>query len=870
MNNGNSSWISPLGAVAYANWQVFALLFFFSSFSSPLFAQPAIEWDRDFGGTSYEEVRGLQQTSDGGYIMGAHTSSDAGGDVTDPAYASGWSDFWLVKIDPAGNKVWDRRFGGTAAESLQDVKETSDGGFILGGWSYSDISGDKTENNYGFPWTSDIWIVKTDSNGNFQWDLTLGGSNNEQLYGVEQTSDGGYIIGGWSDSGISGTKSEPSQGGWDFWMVKVDASGNYVWDKTFGGTAFDMMLDIHQTTDGGYILGGWSGSDANGDKSDPLIGVIDFWVIKTDGAGNKVWDQTYGGNGNDQIRRIQQTNDGGYVFAGFSDSDVGGYKSEPNQGDLDMWIVRTNAAGTYQWDKTFGGAGYDELQCIEETPHGILLLGGYSNSGISGDKTEASRGSYDYWVIKANSVGTKIWDKTLGGSDSDILSRFYQTMDGGYVLSGWSNSDASGEKSEDTNGSNDAWVVKLLCDIEIDAGADQVICENETASFDLSDPYCFDCTYLWDDGNTQVSRTVSPTTSTNYQVTLTNSFGCTLTDEVLVTVNESPIVDLGIDTVLCDGESIIIDGGSNPGATYLWSTGASTQSITATTTGTYSVTVTNPNTCTATDSRNVVVVAPPTVNLGNNVSICEGESIALNAGNPGYFYSWSTGEMSQMIIVDTSGTYSVTVTDAAGCEETDAVTITVNPAPTAMLLGDTIICNGETVPLTFSLSGNGPFDVVYHDGTNHTLNNINDGHTIDVSPSSTTTYTLISVHDDNSPSCTASSLNSVTVTVNFPTTTNTTAEICDGDSILLGGDYRFTNGLYQDVLQTEAGCDSLVLTTLTVNPVHIIPINLASCNPLDTGLVIYNLTNQYGCDSIIYETTSLLPSDTLYTASGKL
>ncbi|WP_202928168.1 hypothetical protein, partial [Cyclobacterium salsum] len=202
-------------------------------------------------------------------------------------------DYWAVKIDGSGNKVWDKTIGGISTDYLQSTTPTPDGGYLLAGSSYSYASGDKTENGKG---GFDYWAVKIDGSGNKVWDKTIGGNNSEYLRSTTPTPDGGYLLAGDSYSLASGDKSENSKGGSDFWAVKIDASGNKVWDKTIGGNNNDFLFSTIPTPDGGYLLAGYSGSSASGDKSENSKGYDDYWVVKIDGSGNKVWDKTIGGN----------------------------------------------------------------------------------------------------------------------------------------------------------------------------------------------------------------------------------------------------------------------------------------------------------------------------------------------------------------------------------------------------------------------------------------------------------------------------------------------------------------------------------------------------------------------------------------------
>lgn len=425
-----------------------------------------IEWDKTYGGEARDLLRHAEQTTDGGYILGGTSSSGVSGEKSEPL--KGEEDFWIVKIDPLGNKEWDRTIGGSGRDELQDIKQTSDGGYILGGNSLSVASGDKSEDSRG---GFDFWVVKVDKNGQVEWDRTFGGSDSESLSEIQQTSDGGYILGGRSGSGISGDKSEASRGETDFWVLKIDADGNKLWDRTYGGNYSDILISLKPTTDGGYILGGSSESDVSGEKSAPHRGNDidfgmgnDYWIVKIDTEGNKEWDKTYGGLLADYLSDVIQTQDGGYLLGGSSGSGIGGDKSEEFRGGEfgDYWIVKTDSLGNKEWDRTYGGSDSDELSDMVQTSDGGYLLGGESESDVSGEKSEDSKGSSDMWIVKIDSTGNKLWDRTIGGESGEVLAEIVEATTGGYLLAGSSTSGISGDKSEPNRGeSYDYWIVKL-------------------------------------------------------------------------------------------------------------------------------------------------------------------------------------------------------------------------------------------------------------------------------------------------------------------------------------------------------------------------------------------------------------------------
>ncbi len=319
-------------------------------------------------------------------------------------------------------KQWDKRFGGTSDDKLYSLQQTADGGYILGGASHSGISGNKTQATWGL---DDYWIVKINSLGTKQWDKDFGGTSQDLLYSLQQTSDGGYILGGKSFSGMSGDKTQPKWGLNDYWIVKIDSLGNKQWDKDFGGVNDDHLYSLQQTADGGYILGGYSQSGISGDKTQTTWGSWDYWIVKTDSLGNKQWDKDFGGTDYDYLYSIQQTADGGYILGGHSNSGISGDKTQPNWDTAtiptyDYWIIKIDSLGNKQWDKVFGGTTYDWFYSLKQTADGGYILAGTSSSQISGDKTQNTWGqSYDYWIVKTDSFGNKQWDKDFGGFNEE-------------------------------------------------------------------------------------------------------------------------------------------------------------------------------------------------------------------------------------------------------------------------------------------------------------------------------------------------------------------------------------------------------------------------------------------------------------------
>ncbi|MEM9833630.1 MAG: hypothetical protein AAF944_23575 [Bacteroidota bacterium] len=252
-----------------------------------------------------------------------------------------------------------------------------------------------------------------------------------------------------------------------FFTASTLSAQTILWDRTYGGTDIDGATSIVATPDGGYLLGGTSKSDAGFEKSHNVVTAEDYWLIKVDAQGNVQWDKSYSGTGAEYLTTILPTSDGNYLLGGTASSGMGFDKSEALRGEFDYWLIKVDAQGNKLWDKTIGGPGIDQLKNIVETDEGGFLLCGHSfglDLGIGGEQTEFNH-SYttDYWVVKIDANGNKLWDKIYGGEESDEGPQIVKTQDGNYLLAGLSKSPAGFEKSEGTsgNGNWDVWLVKI-------------------------------------------------------------------------------------------------------------------------------------------------------------------------------------------------------------------------------------------------------------------------------------------------------------------------------------------------------------------------------------------------------------------------
>ena len=450
------------------------------------------KWDHTYGGTSVETLTEIIQTKDSGFVLGGYSNSPMGNDITENS--RGGADYWIVRLDSLGNKLWDKRFGGAFEDKLFTVIQTTDGGFMLGGLTTSDSGGDISEPSKG---SMDYWIVKTDSVGNKLWDKRYGGSSYDQLGGLIQTDDGGYLLGGWSASTISGDVSHDPYGGEDFWIIKVDANGTKQWDQNYGGDGTEELYAVRSTPDGGYILGGRTLSNISNDVSEAPRGENDYWMIKLNVSGAKMWDKRYGGSERDNFYDLKVTHNGGFILGGYVRSDMSGDMTEPTrdttssitQNRGDVWLVLTDSVGGKIWDKRFGGSWVEAaFGFVQETHDHGFMFGTASYSSMSGDKSENNFGYEQAWILKTDSNGIKLWDKTIHVDGEDEFAYPLESSPGCYVIADWSAGDSSSYKTEDSRGGYDFWVIKFC-----ETTQPQLPTANFSASYTaLCEGGCFD------------------------------------------------------------------------------------------------------------------------------------------------------------------------------------------------------------------------------------------------------------------------------------------------------------------------------------------------------------------------------------------
>lgn len=406
------------------------VLLYFMLISNNVFCQDIL-WEKSYGGIQAEYLMDAVPTADYGFILAGSSLSSKSGNKT--SLNEGDLDYWVWKMDEKGEMEWQKSFGGSNSDFLNSIKLTTDGGFILAGNSNSAKSGQKNTDGHG---NYDFWIIKLNAGGGEEWQQTIGGSGDEKLNAVFQTKDGGFILGGSSTSERSFDKASKNYGNMDYWVVKLDKTGKIKWEKTFGGKYFDELRSIEQTTDNGYIVAGYSNSPKSESKSENNIGIGDYWILKLDNDGKVEWERTIGGDKDDQLYTVHQTHDGGYILGGNSNSEASFGKRKSNGKGTDFWVIKLNENGIDEWQETYDFGYADILTSIVESKDHTFLIGGYTQSDIS--KSKDDKGINDYIALKISEKGEILWDTSVGSSGDDALQKLIETRDGGYILAGTS------------------------------------------------------------------------------------------------------------------------------------------------------------------------------------------------------------------------------------------------------------------------------------------------------------------------------------------------------------------------------------------------------------------------------------------------
>ncbi|WP_304289996.1 hypothetical protein [Capnocytophaga leadbetteri] len=408
---------------------------------------PSIKWQKTINGSEDDEPIAIIKTNDGGFAFIVDTES-YGDDYDDNMGVYG-KQYNILRVTADGDVLWNKSYGGEQDDAPKGIIQTADGGFLVVGESRSlgvDLNGD----NHG-DW--DAWVIKLKADGSLEWQKSYGGNKVDRALKAIATADG-YIIVGNTQSNKDDLKNTSLKGGVDGWIFKINTSGVLQWSKIFGGKGNDFLNDIIATNDGNFmVMGTSSSSDINGHHGD-----TDIYLIKIDKDGNSLWQKVYGGTKNEDLNetssKIVATADGGYTFVAYTSSTDGDVTN--NHGSIDGWLVKINATGAIEWQKTIGGAKTDRLYGITLSADGGYLLAFQTNS-IDGDfASSKTTTDIDALVLKVDSKGNYRWQKRLGGKRSDEAYSILPSNDGYLVFASTTSSDGDITKNY---GGEDVWLI---------------------------------------------------------------------------------------------------------------------------------------------------------------------------------------------------------------------------------------------------------------------------------------------------------------------------------------------------------------------------------------------------------------------------
>ena len=619
----------------------------------------------------------LVQTTDGGFVaVGYARSSDQ--TLTEN---KGKADYWIVKVDSLGELEWQSSFGGNENDIASDAVQTPDGGYLIVGGAVS-FDGDVV----GSHGSEDAWVLKLNATGGLEWSKTYGGSSNERIEAIEPTSDGNYVLAGYSDS-FDGD-IDFNHGDFDYWLLKIDGNGNLLWENTFGGSLADWAFDVKEAPDGGFMIAG-STISTNGDVSNNN-GFYDYWIVKTDTGGNLVWENNYGGTLEERAYSISIANDGGAIVAGTSNS--ADWDVQGSNGSYDFWLAKISGTGDLEWAKCYGGPAIDRAFSVVALADDHFLAAGFTTS--NGGQVSNNHGSFDAWITKFDETGNLLWERNFGGTSGDRFYGIIEKMDGGYAATGLSSS--GNNDLPDNFGGRDLWIACLSPDtLKVDLGNDTTLCFSQGV---VLQPDIENVDYLWSDGSTQPFLAV--TMQDEYWVEVDDD-GCKARDSIVVSYLSEGAVELGNDTILCDGENLLLTL-DVPGATYEWRDGSVNDSFLVEIPGTYWVTVTKDG-C---EQKDTVEVEFTTIEIDfdDMAFICQGEELPLSLQHPQATYLWQDGSTLPDYVIDGPGEYWVRVT-VGGCTNADTVLVDFQAGPDSIFAATSYLCEGEGIWFDVSYPG---------------------------------------------------------------------------------------------------------------------------------------------------------------------
>ncbi len=629
-------------------------------------------WEKTYGGSNMDIGTGIVQLNGGEFVIAGYTAS-SNGDITGN---HGNFDAWILKVDSQGNILWQKTIGGSQVDLCYQLIQLQDGGFLLGGGTYS-TDGDVT----GQHGDQDFWLVKLNGSGAIQWQKTIGGSGLDVCYAIQENNLGEIIACG-STNSLDGDVTG-NRGTYDIFVNKLSPTGILLWSKCYGGSLQESALSISTASTGQYVVAGYSKS-ADGDVSDNT-GFNDIWICLIDEYGNLIREKNFGGTDADIAYSVIHTADGGFLFTGGTNSNDFDIRS--NRGMEDVLMLKTDCNLNLEWSQTYGGSGNDRPSCAIENTDGGYYVAAYTYSA-DGD-ISGNHGTSDFWILK---MSCRVPDATfLSSTDSTCTNGLVQFTNTS------SNSTRFVWSLNNNNFSTDLDPATHL----IRRGVNIIQLKSETCYYSdvahrtvyvslppqpqiaSSSPYICSGSVIklfssssgvcqWGNGVTSSSITI--TQGGLYELSLSKG-GCTRTATINVPEHASPVFNLGADTNLCNGSSILLTAPQNM-ISYVWQDGSTQGDYLVTISGTYEVTISNQY-CSASDQVNVNMIncGAPIANFSSSSQIlCENGLVNfydLSGNADSWNWSFPGGQPANSSLQNPVITYSVPGTYAVMLEATN-------------------------------------------------------------------------------------------------------------------------------------------------------------------------------------------------------
>lgn len=680
-------------------------------------AQPDIEWSQSYGGSFSDIPNAIAPNPNGGALV-AGVSFSNNYDVSNPM---GKGDGWIIRVGADNAVLWANNYGSTGQDAISDIVPATDNGYVAVGYTTMDVA------NAAIP-VSQAWIFKIDENGTIVWEQKMGETNGSEAVEVLAVGDGYLVLGNTSAPNFS---TSGHRGATDAFLMKIDNNGNAVWTRRWGGYASDFATDMTLLPNGNIAVCGYADSPYNNYK-----GALDGWVSMLNADGQLVWSKYFGGTFDDELNSIAHDNNGNIYVGGFTYSDDEDISE--NFGLRDSWLIQIDATGALNWSKTYGGSLHEAFQQLLFY-NNELLAGGYTESPTGSTANLLGQRDFWLAQIDNNgNIGwetnyggdrnERLTTMVVGTDNSLYMAGHSETVFNGMLAFTKGLEDFFVLKTTGT----------AVLPLSVELGADQAICFGNSINLNASITNCNDCQINWNDGLTTATRTVTPAVTTTYSITIMDNTGQTAVDEVTVNVFQNPTIDLTASANnLCAGETVNIQTAISNcmGCNYEWNTGSTDADLTdqPNIDTQYNVTVTNNGGCTASAGVFLTVLENIIANPVTTDISCFGLNngrIELNILQNDVDATWNNGMTIPVLNNLSPGNYTVSLTGSDYCDTELDFTIIEPSAINAVIFPQPVTCAGLSdgrVNTTVS-GGTPPYDYQWSNGTQtSTLSNLPPG-----------------------------------------------------------------------------------------------------------------------------------------------